>query len=104
VTQTEVEEVRDLLRELVDWGFVQWGDPARSLDEYGRSERLPIVAALPVVEVTKEEVNELLAYFDVTAETTGRLVKLSPRSTASCPLHHLLLRPDVCRSCHFLAP
>jgi hypothetical protein len=61
VTQTEVsvDEVRDYLRELIAAGLVQWLDAARGLDEYGHNERLPIVATLPIMEVTKEEVADL---------------------------------------------
>ena len=32
-----------------------------------------------------------------------RTVKLSDRSTVACPAHSLLLKPDACRSCRFLA-
>jgi hypothetical protein len=37
------------------------------------------------------------------AGTEDRIVQLSPRSELACPLHHLTLRPDCCRSCRFLA-
>jgi hypothetical protein len=32
-----------------------------------------------------------------------RTVKLSDRSDICCPAHGLLLKPDACRSCRFLA-
>jgi hypothetical protein len=34
--------------------------------------------------------------------TEARTVKLSPRSSLSCPLHRFELRPDACRSCRVL--
>ena len=35
--------------------------------------------------------------------TEDRIVRLSPRSDVVCPMHHLELVPDACRSCRFLA-
>jgi hypothetical protein len=35
--------------------------------------------------------------------TTDRTVELSERSNVVCPAHGLLLVPDACRSCRFLA-
>jgi hypothetical protein len=32
-----------------------------------------------------------------------RTVKLSDRSDLACPAHALVLKPDACRSCRFLA-
>jgi hypothetical protein len=32
-----------------------------------------------------------------------RVVNISPRSDVACPMHHLTLVPDACRSCRFLA-
>jgi hypothetical protein len=35
--------------------------------------------------------------------TEDRIVRLSPRSDVSCPMHRFELVPDACRSCRFLA-
>jgi len=64
--------------------------------------------ALPVVEVDEAEMVWLLDLMGVNhlAGIEGaeeRTVKLSDKSTVSCPAHGLVLKPDACRSCAVLA-
>jgi hypothetical protein len=106
MTQTaeSVEEVRGHVKELIGEGVLRWTDPIRGPDEYGEDERLPIeLSAVPIYMATARQEEELLAYFGVSEEAKGRIVKLSPRSEVVCPMHERELRPDVCRSCRFLA-
>ena len=64
--------------------------------------------ALPVVEVSEAEMVWLLDLMGVNhlAGIEGaeeRTVKLSYKSDIGCPAHRLVLKPDACRSCAFLA-
>jgi hypothetical protein len=101
-----VEEVKAGVKALIELGYWRWLD-AKSPDEWPHDEPLPVEIVKaplpPVVEVTKEQEQELLAFFGVTDKREGRVVRLSPRSDLSCPTHKFELYPDVCRSCYFLA-
>jgi len=101
-TEVSSEEARAYIKGLIDAGVMRWLDPVRGLDEYDDDEQLPLNVAVPIYEITTEQEEELLAYFGVSPEATGRVVKLSPSSEAVCPMHERELRPDVCRSCRFL--
>jgi hypothetical protein len=64
--------------------------------------------ALPAVEVDEAEALWLAELFGINhlAGVEGaeeRTVKLSDKSTVGCPAHGLVLKPDACRSCAFLA-
>ncbi len=63
---------------------------------------------IPVVEVDQAEMIWLLDFFGVNhlagvAGTEERTVKLSEKSDVGCPAHGVVLKPDACRSCAFLA-
>jgi hypothetical protein len=63
---------------------------------------------IPVLHANEVELAMLLDLLGVNdlAGVEGaeeRTVKLSDRSDLSCPAHGLVLKPDACRSCRFLA-
>jgi hypothetical protein len=66
------------------------------------------LAPLPVHYANEVELAMLLDLLGVNdlAGVEGaeeRTVRLSDRSDLSCPAHGLVLKPDACRSCRFLA-
>lgn len=65
-------------------------------------------AAVPVRYANEVELALLLDLLGVNdlaaiAGAEDRTVKLSDRSTITCPAHGVVLKPDACRSCRFLA-
>jgi hypothetical protein len=65
-------------------------------------------ATVPVRVANEVEMALLLDHFGVNdlAGIEGaeeRTVRLSERSTIGCPAHGVVLKPDACRSCRFLA-
>lgn len=59
-------------------------------------------------EVDDADIAALAAYFGTNdlegvQGATGRVVRLKARSSLRCGAHGVELRPDACRTCHFLA-
>jgi hypothetical protein len=65
-------------------------------------------ATVPVRIANEVELALLLDFYGVNdlagvESAEERTVRLSERSTIACPAHGLVLKPDACRSCRFLA-
>lgn len=71
-------------------------------------ERMDRTTRPPLTHFVVEDDVALLGAFGI-GELVGlegaedRMVRLSPRSSLSCPLHRVELRPDACRTCRLLS-